>query len=322
MRHPVFASSAIRLWPFALVLALLAASSTPALAQIGRIQGVVRDELGKPIRGATVVAENPNAAPSSFTTTTDEKGHWGLLGLRIGFWRFTATAPGYESTTGTGRIEGLGSTANLEIKLLRTLGALEPGVLNGVELKSLQNDLDSADALFAAAKYADAIIAYNAVLKKAPALTSVKLRVGEAQRLEHQYEDALRTLGEIPPNDLAAGEATREIGLTYLDKGDLDRAEEVLDAAAARPDASSTTMFAAGEVQQARGKQESAAQWFEKAAAADPGWPKPVLQLGVIAANAGNRSAAVPYFEKVIAIAPDSPEATQARTILSELSPR
>lgn len=300
-------------------MVILACAAAPLLAQTGRIQGLVKDENGKPIRGASIVAENPNASPSSATTTTDERGRWAILGLRIGFWRFTASAPGYEPGSGMGRVEGIGSTPTLEFRLYRGFGAIVPGVLGGADLAALQTQIDAAEALFAKAKYAEAVVAYRGILAKAPALTSVKLRVGQAQRLDRKFDEALATFGEIAAADIAAPDATREIGLTYLEMGNLERADEILTKAAGEPEATPQTFVAAGDVALARRQEERAAAWFRQAASADPDWAKPVLALGLIAVNRGDRTAAVAHLEKVVALDPGSPEATQARTILSEL---
>jgi hypothetical protein len=59
------------------------ALSTPALAQ-GHVTGTIRDNNGKPLKGATITAQNPDAAPSTFTGTSDGKGRFSLLGLRGG----------------------------------------------------------------------------------------------------------------------------------------------------------------------------------------------------------------------------------------------
>src|SRR3982074_3219914 len=75
----------------AVMVATLAAN---AAAQTGRVGGTAKDESGQPIKGATVTAENPNASPSSFTATTDDKGRFSIIGLKTGQWNFTALAPG------------------------------------------------------------------------------------------------------------------------------------------------------------------------------------------------------------------------------------
>src|SRR5262249_60571943 len=61
---------------------------------LGRISGLVLDENGKPIKAATVTAEN-SETNQALTATTDEKGRFSILGLRPASWKFTAAAPGY-----------------------------------------------------------------------------------------------------------------------------------------------------------------------------------------------------------------------------------
>ena len=71
-----------------------------AAAQTGRVGGTVKDESGQPVKGATVTAQNPNASPSSFTATTDDKGRFSVIGLRGGMWTFSAQAPGFAPESG------------------------------------------------------------------------------------------------------------------------------------------------------------------------------------------------------------------------------
>ena len=84
---------------------LLVACAGYAAAQTGRVGGVVKDEMGQPIKGATITAENPSASPSSFTATTDDKGRFSIIGLRTGQWTFTAQAPGYAPEAGRPRLD-------------------------------------------------------------------------------------------------------------------------------------------------------------------------------------------------------------------------
>ena len=79
------------------------ALSAPAWAQTNRIGGVVRDETGATIRGATVRAEtggtNTSAAPFTLTTATDDRGRFVFVVTRSGEWRLTLEAPGFEAQT-------------------------------------------------------------------------------------------------------------------------------------------------------------------------------------------------------------------------------
>src|SRR5262245_24020300 len=83
----------------AVACAMVALFSGVSRAQMGRVGGIIRDEDGQAIKGATVTAENRNIG-QSFTATTDEKGRFAMIGLRTGVWRFLAQAPGFAPDAG------------------------------------------------------------------------------------------------------------------------------------------------------------------------------------------------------------------------------
>src|SRR5437764_7550726 len=89
--------------------ALVSLSAVTAAAQTGRVGGVVKDEAGNPIKGATVTAENPAASPSSFTATTDDKGRFSIIGLKSGQWSFSAQAPGFGPEAGKLNVSTIGA---------------------------------------------------------------------------------------------------------------------------------------------------------------------------------------------------------------------
>ena len=91
----------------ALVAALIVAA-VPAMAQTGRIGGTVKDQNNQPLKGATITAENPNASPSSFTATTDDRGRYSIIGLRAGSWKITASAPGFQPSSGSVGVKTIG----------------------------------------------------------------------------------------------------------------------------------------------------------------------------------------------------------------------
>ena len=69
--------------------------AVPASAQTARATGTVRDIDGKPIKGATIRAANPDLQPRVGITTSDSKGRWAMIGLRIGVFTFVVDAPGF-----------------------------------------------------------------------------------------------------------------------------------------------------------------------------------------------------------------------------------
>ena len=119
-----------------------------AAAQTGRVGGVVKDEAGNPIKGATVTAENPNVSPSSFTATTDDKGRFSIIGLKSGPWSFSAQAPGFGPESGKMNVQTIGAP-NPPLTFTMKKGASGPSsALGSTAAKDLQADLQNADQLY------------------------------------------------------------------------------------------------------------------------------------------------------------------------------
>ena len=161
----------------ALACALLLLVPAAASAQ-GRVTGIVRDAEGKPIKGATISAQNLNFAASTLTSTSDAKGRYGFLGLRAGTWTFTVSAPGFLPQARQATTKTLGTNPPLDFDLQPAADAALPGPLAGVDAKALQEQIAKAEELDRAGKIDEAIAAYRRILERVPALTSVHLQIG------------------------------------------------------------------------------------------------------------------------------------------------
>src|SRR2546430_5747632 len=145
-----------RLHPPRGVLAALfvAAFAASAAAQTGRVGGTVKDDAGQSIKGATITAENPNASPSSFTATTDDKGRFSIIGLRTGQWMFTAQAPGFAPQSGRLAVQTIGApNPPLTFTMKKGGDAAPPSALGSMAAKDLQAELAKADQMFNAQQW-------------------------------------------------------------------------------------------------------------------------------------------------------------------------
>jgi tetratricopeptide (TPR) repeat protein len=301
-----------------IVLALVA-SALPAAAQTGRIGGLVKDDKGQPVKGATVVAENPAASPSSFTATTDDRGRFSIIGLRTGNWKITASAPGFQPSSGSLNVRTIGAP-NPPLEFTLAPGPTGPtGALAGVNTKELQGELAKAEELMNAQQYDQAIAAYEAMLQKAPALTMINLQIGRAYRLKKDYDGALGAYKKILDADPANERAKIEIGMTNLEKGDLPAAEAALTEAAQGTGASREVFYNLGEVKFAKGETDEAMKWYQRAADTDPNWAKPYFKLGLGHLQKSDTAGTIKMMEKVIAVEPNSAEATQAKALIEQL---
>jgi tetratricopeptide (TPR) repeat protein len=179
-----------RLFSIALATYAVLLLAAPVTAQgIGRVMGNVRDVDGNPIKGATITAENPDAAPAVLTTTSDAKGRFGMMGLRRGTWTFTVRAPGFETVSGRAPIQTLGANPPMTFTLPRTPDPASTA-LGGVDVAALQKKLNAALGLVNAQLYDDAIAAYEGIVRDAPALTSIHLQLGWLHAQKKDYARA------------------------------------------------------------------------------------------------------------------------------------
>jgi tetratricopeptide (TPR) repeat protein len=301
----------------AVVVVLLGA--VPVLAQTGRIGGTVKDDKGQPLKGATVVAENPGASPPSFTATTDDKGRFSIIGLRSGTWKLTASAPGFQPSTGQVPIRTIGAP-NPPVEFTLAAGGGGPaGALAGVNTKELQAELKAADDKMAANDFDGAIAAYQAMLTKVPALSMLHLQIGRAQRMKKDYNGALESYQKLLAADPNNERAKIEIGMTNLEKGDLPAADTALTEAAQSLSASREVFYNLGEVKFAKGETDEAMKWYQRAVDTDANWAKPYFKLGLGRLQKADTAGAIQMMEKVIAVEPNSAEAAQAKALIEQL---
>lgn len=163
--------------------AFIVTFAAPAAAQTGRIQGMVRDIDGEPIKGAIVRAIHPDASPREFTSATDERGRWAIIGMRLGAnWRFIAEAPGYFTEEGTAPVR-----STMGQPLIFTLRR-DPGPIPGALAKDIQGQLTIANSLRDQGRYDEAIAAYQSIQTQNAKLTTVGLVLGGLYRDKAERE--------------------------------------------------------------------------------------------------------------------------------------
>jgi tetratricopeptide (TPR) repeat protein len=302
---------------FGLLIVVL--SATSARAQPGRVNGLVRDDEGQPIKGAVVTAENPNTG-TTFTATTDDRGRFTMIGLRPGTWRFIAHSPGHLADGGDQQVRASSSQNPPLVFALRRTGPGSSGPLGNRTPKDLQADLAKADALFNEGQFDEAIAAYRTIMAKTPALSVINLQIAAAYRRKQDDSGALAAYTALIDSDAMNEPARIGIASINLDRGDLSAAEEVLKPGAEAAAPGAELLLTLGEVKAAQGNGPEALAWFTKAAAADVAWGKPLYRLGQLSLARGEKDAAAVFLNRAIAVDPISPEAALAKAALDELN--
>jgi hypothetical protein len=163
-------------------VALLLGLTATASAQ-GRAMGTVKDTTGKPIKGATIKATNPDASPSQFASATDDKGRWAMIGLRSGSWHFTVEAPGYFTVETNAPIR-VAAAPPMQFQM-----AKDPGPIPNALDRNIQQLIQDATALREAGRLDQALTAYQDIRAKNPKLTAVNLVIGDLYRRKAMQEN-------------------------------------------------------------------------------------------------------------------------------------
>jgi hypothetical protein len=222
---------AIHLIVAAFMIAVVAA---PAAAQTGRATGLVVDVDGRPIKGAIVRATNPQAAHSAITSTTDDRGRFGMIGLRAGVWSFAVEAPGYISMEGTSPIRQGTPGPPMRFVLQRS-----PEPVPGALSRDITDDLADAQALRAQGRYDQALSAYQEIQDQHPKLTSLHLVIAGVYRQKAEAEQdaasrrvlfdrAIAAYGELLRVDTDNSRARLELGATHAAAGNVTAARTTL----------------------------------------------------------------------------------------------
>jgi len=185
-----------------------------AQAQVIRVAGTIKDEGGRPIRGAAITAENPDQTPPRLTATSNDKGQFGFIGVRRGLWTISVDVPGFEKVQFRRQV-ATGRQEPIDVRLARTATPTALP-LDGIKGSDIQQRIDRAASLTASGDLDGAITAWRDVLARVPALTSVHMQLGALYERKADPERALAAYRQLL--ELEPGNAGALAAITRLDK--------------------------------------------------------------------------------------------------------
>jgi tetratricopeptide (TPR) repeat protein len=296
-------------WRKPLILGLVA-FGLPALAvaQGARLQGVVLDEDGEPIAGATVTLANPSIGPER-ALTTEKNGRWAVLGLEAGTWNVDFEAEGFVARKISVSLSALSNLKPLEIRLERAGPPPE-----------LVEAADKGDAAFEAGRFAEALEHYENLLALRPDLGStLHVKIARCYKEEGHYEKEVEHLqAALDANPDNHGVRTL-LAMEVMDKGETERGLELLAAVDENQIASPDVFYNIGVSFLNQGRQGHAIEYFTKAVERDPTYTDGFFQRGLAYFGLQELEKAKGDLQKVQELAPGGPQAETAGKVLEQL---
>jgi Tfp pilus assembly protein PilF len=303
----------------ALLAVLLLLSSVRLSAQvwkgIGRLQGIVTDESGKPIEGAKVTLRPGDQTPKAENSgppaaMTDKHGKWSMLGLSGGTWGVLIEKDGYVTSEGRMKVAESGPPQQPVTVKLRTAApteqtqAAQQGQAAPKEptKESKANEaINAGNAALQADKYADARASYEQALalldpakpEHAPVYVAVLRAIASTY-----YREA----GQAKAKDAKAHAMDQSIAT-------LKKALEV------KPDDPETLQLLVN-VEVDAGREAEAQTYLAKLPQGTKLDPERLINLGIKAYNEKQIDKAFEEFNRVIADHPDLAEAYYYRGLV------
>jgi tetratricopeptide (TPR) repeat protein len=277
-------------------LAVLAvACALPLLAQDwvghGRVQGIVKDEAGKPIAGAKVTLRPGStgvdpANPGPPSLTTDKNGRWTMLGLGGGPWGVLIEADGYITSEGKINVEEEGPPAPAVPVTLKALSKEQKEPAKPSKAQIANESITKGNDLLNQQKYAEARAEYQKALEQVDPPNQAGILRGIASTYYKESTEAKTKEEKNQKVDLAVAALKQALDLK---PGDPDTLQLLVN-----------LLVTSGR--------DADAKVYIAQLPADKVDPDMMLNIGIKAYNAKQLPKALDSFNQVITIKPELPE--------------
>jgi tetratricopeptide (TPR) repeat protein len=294
------------------LLAAFLTVPTAVLAQmeLAVMQGIVRDEAGKPLADVTFTIRDVERG-REIVVKSDKDGRFYRRGLQAVEYEISVEKEGYQPIHDRLRLTA-GMDRRFDFKLVKAAPAGAGDFAEGVKA-------------FNAGNFAAAATAFEAAVQKQPDLPELHVNLALAYYRLSRPEDAVAQLekaASLAPDD---PHVLFQLGSAYVELKDLPKATTALEQGFAKlTDPKDPLAFDAhvtlGAVYFASNSPEKAEEQYRQALALKPDAPAALLGLGKVQFSRNNTKEALATFEQLTSAHPGTPEATEAQTFIKELT--
>lgn len=296
---------------FALFFAAL-----PAFSQVTAVEGVVKDETGKPVVGAVVNFDRTDIK-GHYSVKSDKKGHYGHYGLPYGTYDVTLMVDNKQRDSIKGMKTKLGdpTVMNFDLKAnADTQKALQQAAETGTLTKEQERSMskEQKEAFEKATKAKEAAMAKNKALNEA-------YTTGKTAVENKQWDAAIESLNKAAEMDAKQGAIWTTLADAYVGKAQATPPEagafydKAFDAfkKAIEINPTDAGLFNNYALALAKDKKlDEAKVNLAKAVELDPpGAGKYYYNLGALLVNSGQNDAASDTFKKAVEADPEYADA-------------
>lgn len=292
----------------------------------GRLSGIVMQEDGTPIAGATVVLVYP-ATGDSWEITTGQDGRWIKGNMGRGSWNIDITAPGYVPSTLSVRVSEINRSKPIPTYLEAGAAAPAPGEGGGTLFGGeLGKRIKAGNELYSGRDFQGALTVFEALINEYGArddpnrnLYLIHINAGNAAFELNDYGKAREHFQAALAGDSTNTDARMGMAKVFMMQRDLDSALAQLEEIDLSTIRDPIVFYNIGSLLFDQGQSAQAQQYYELAIARDAGFADAYLQLALSLIQQGKMADAKLHLQKVIELDPESQNAADAQDFLNTI---
>lgn len=282
----------------------------------GRLQGVLKDEAGKPVEGAKLTfrkgAEKVDPAlPGPATIASNDKGKWSIGGLAGGAWSVLIEKDGFLISEGQLQVNEFSPAQPATITLKKPSAEMIAAQQQAAANDETRAALEAGNGFMQTQQWASARGEYEKALAQLDAKyhPQVLRAIGQTFAMEQQFDKALERLEAAKVADPADADTLNLLAQTYYQANQPEKAIETLKASlVARPGDAATTKLLVDLLVDA-GREAEAKPYEALLPEGTKIDPVSLLNVGIRAYNEGKYDRALESFNRVAAENPELADA-------------
>ena len=316
-----------------IALFVAATASAQAWRGVGRLQGVVVDHEGKPVKGAKVIIKSVKAGDTGpDAIVTNAKGMWAAGGLIGGQWNIDVEAEGFllrQMSAQVSELERLSAPMKIQLEpkpVEQPKPAEEAPVeketiqVGGVEISpEIAKAIEDGNNYIKEQKWAEAAAEYEKAVAVLSTNTSLKFALARAYHGAGQVKKAIGQLQDVYNADTGNMTAATLLIDMMLEDGQVDAAKKMLAELppGSLSDPNQILNFGIRFIN--NNKPDEAYKQFNDAVSVAPDFAAAYYYRAIASLQLKKMKEAKADLQKVVAMAPESSEAKDAKDLLAQL---
>ena len=291
-----------------------------------RVDGVVKNEKGEPLAGATVKLRWGKSGHGGPDVTTDKSGRWAVGGIQPGPWDVDVEAAGYQTKKINVTLQESGRNPSVELQLDPQVVQTAPAAPKEPEIqvggKTISKDtaaaIEAGNTALAAKNYPAARESYLKALGELPDNEALIQRVAVAYLGEGNTDEALRYAKMAAEKNPSNPQPWQMIAELSIQKGNAEEGLAALEKIPADRITDNGLYMNGGILLYNKKKLTEAAAAFDKAIAIKPD-ATAYYYRGLTRYQQKKTSEAKADFQKALELAPNGPDAKDIKDLLKSM---